>query len=184
MSLDNYSVGQVASLNFGLEGLAYEDEADGAAPHTPSYDSGIPPVLLNACIYRDGTSIPVNTLTLSLANTLAFQTSLCDANGKISARVDTREITGSINPFKDDTATTYFGDWDAGTEFSLFAYAYNPSSTTGEFDMGSVCAIWLPQCMTTEFQTQDLEGLLVDQMSFRATRGSAGTSEEMYMSLV
>lgn len=184
MSIDNYTVGQVASLNFGLEGLTYEAEADGAAPHTPTFDSGVPPVLLSACIFRAGTSIPVNTFSLSLANTLAFQTSLCDAEGRISARVDQREITGSINPYKDDTATTYFTNWDAGTEFSLFAYAYNPSSTTGEFDLGSVVGIWLPQCITTEFQTQDLEGLLVDQMSFRATRGSDGSSEEMYMSLV
>lgn len=184
MSLDNYTVGQVASLNFGLEGLTYEAEADGAAPHTPTFDTGVPPLILSACIFRAGTSIAVNTFTLNLANTLAFQTSMCDAEGRISSRVAGREITGSINPYKDDTATTYFTNWDAGTEFSLFAYAYNPSSTTGEFDLGSVVGIWLPQCVTTEFQTQDLEGLLVDQMSFRATRGSAGSSEEMYMSLV
>jgi hypothetical protein len=184
LSLDNYTVGQVSSLNFGLEGLFYEDEADGVAPHTPSYDSGIPPILLKACVFRDGVSIPVNTLTLSLANTLGFTTSLCSENGKISSRVVSREITGSLNPYKDDTSTDYFDDWDAGTEFSLFAYAFNPSSTAGEFDLGSICSIWLPQCLTTEFQTQDLEGLLVDQMSFRATRGSDGTEEEMYLSLI
>jgi hypothetical protein len=184
LSLDNYTVGQVASLNFGLEGLFYEPEVDGVAPHTPTYDTGIPPILLKACIFRDGVSIPVNTFTLALSNTLGFTTSLCSENGKISSRIVSREITGSINPYKDDTATTYFDDWDAGTEFSLFAYAYNPSSTSGEMDLGSVCAIWLPQCLTTEFQTQDLEGLLVDQMSFRATRGANGSDEEMFFSLI
>jgi hypothetical protein len=184
LSLDNYTTGQVSTLNFGLEGLAYEAEINGVAPHTPSYDSGIPPILLKACVFRDGVSIPVNTVTLSLSNTLGFTTSLCSENGKISSRIIDREISGTINPYKDDTATDYFDDWDAGTEFSLFFYAFNPSSTTGEFDLGSVCAIWLPQCFTTEFQTQDLEGLLVDQMGFRATRGSDGTAEEMYLSMV
>lgn len=184
LSLDNYVTGQVASLNFGCEGLFYGDEIDGVAPHTPSYDSEVPPILLKACIFRDGISIPVNTLTLSLTNTLGFTTSLCSENGRISSRITDREITGGINPYKDDTLTDYFDDWNNGTEFSLFAYAFNPSAVTGEFDLGSVCAIWLPQCFSTEFQTQDLEGLLVDQLAFRATRGADGTNEEMYLSLV
>lgn len=184
MALENYTVGQVATLNFGLEGMVYEDEADGAAPHTPSYDGGVPPIQLKSCVFYDGTSIPVNTVSLSLANTLGFQTSLCSENGRIGSRIVSREISGTINPYKDDTATTYFDNWDAGTEFSLFTYAFNPSSTAGEFDLGSCVGIWLPQCFTTEFQSGDREGLVVDQLSFRATRGSAGTSEEMYMSLV
>lgn len=184
LSLDNYTVGQIASLSFGLESLSYEPEIDGVAPHAPVFDSGIPPILLKACIFRDSTSIPVNTFTLSLANTLGFTTSLCDENGRQSSRVTDREITGTINPYKDDTAVEYFTDWDAGTEFSLFAYAFNPSAVTGEYDLGSVTAVWLPQCFTTEFQTQGLEGLLVDQMAFRATRGSDGSSEEMFLGLI
>jgi len=184
LSVDNWTTGQVASWNFGLEGLFYGDEIDGVAPHTPTYDDEVPPIILKACVYRDGLQIPINTLTLSLANTLGFTTSTCSENGRISSRVTDREITGSINPYKDDTLTDYFDDWNDGTEFSLFAYAFNPSSTTGEFDLGSVVALWLPQCFSTEFQTQDLEGLLIDQISFRATRGSDGTNEEMFVSLI
>ena len=184
MSLDNYTVGQVATLGFGLEGLTYEDELDGAAPFTPTFDTGIPPILLSACIFRAGVSLEINTFGLNLTNTLGFTTSLCSANGKVSSRITDREIAGTINPYKDDTATTFFDDWNDGTEFSLFAYAFNPSSTAGEFTLGSVTAIWLPQCFGSELQTQDLEGLLVDQMSFRATRGSDGSSEEMFMSLI
>jgi hypothetical protein len=183
MSLDNWTTGQVASFNFGTEGLNY-DEVDGAAPHTPSYDSGIPPLILSACVWKDDTKIDINSMTLSVTNTIGFTTSTCSPSGKSSARLTSREISGSINPYKDDTSTEYFDDFEAGTEFSLFAYAYNPSSTTGEIDMGSVVALWLPQVVLTEFQTQDLEGLLVDQLSFRATRGSAGSSEEMYIGLI
>jgi hypothetical protein len=182
MSLDNYSPGQVASLNFGLEGLSYS-EIDGAAPHTPSFDSALPPIILSACVYRNGVSIPVNALGLTLSNALGFLTSTCSANGRINSRVTDREITGNINPYKDDTSTAYFTDWDAGTEFSLFAVAYNPGAT-GEFTMGSVCSIWMPQCYTTEFKVADVEGILADEMSFRATRGAQGLLEELYMGLV
>jgi hypothetical protein len=139
---------------------------------------------MNACVWRSGTEVKINSLSLSLSNELGFLSDTCSSNGKTASRVKGREITGSFNPYKDDTSTTYFDAFVAGTEFSLFAYAYNPSGTTGEFTMGSVVGIWLPQCIVTEFKVAEVDGILVDQMSFRATRGTAGTSEEMYIGLV
>ena len=183
MSLDGFSTGGVASLNFGMQGLNFT-EADGAAPHTPSYDSGVPPVILSACVYRNGTAMELNDFSVALNNTWAEKRNTCNANGIAGLVLDSREITGTMNPYKDDTATTYFDDWVAGTEFSLFATAYTPSSTAGEITLGSAVAIWLPQCVVTEFETTDLNGIVIDQMSFRATRGSAGTSEEMYLGMV
>lgn len=183
MSLENWQPGQVASWNFSLEGTNFTS-TDGAAPHTPTYDTGIPPIVMNACVWRAGTEVKVSNLSLSLSNELGFLSDTCSPNGKTASRVKGREISGSFNPYKDDTSTTYFDNWVAGTEFSLFAYAYNPSATTGEFTLGSAVGIWLPQCICTEFKVAEVDGILVDQMSFRATRGSAGTSEEMYVGLV
>ena len=183
MALENWTPGQLASWTFGLEGMSY-DHDDGAAPHTPSYDSGLPPIVLSACVWRDGVKITLNNFSMSLQNTLGFLTSTCSANGKVSSSVVQREITGSINPYKDDTSVDYYDDWTAGTEFSLFATAYTPSSTTGEITMGSVVAIWLPQCIATEFKVGDVDGILTDEIGFRATRGSAGTSEELYIGLI
>jgi hypothetical protein len=183
MSVDNFKTGKVPGLGFTLDGVGFTD-INGVAPHTPTYDSGLPPMILNACVWRAGVLTPINDLTLGLKNELGFLTSTCSANGKTGSRVKSREIKGSINPYMDDTTTTYFDDWIAGTEFSLFAYAYNPSSTTGEITMGSVVGIWLPQCFTEELSTADLDGILVNGIGFRATRGAAGTSEEMYLGLV
>lgn len=183
MSLEGFEPGKVASLNFGLEGLSFT-EINGAAPHTPAYDTGTPPIILNACVWRAGVLTAVNSLGLQLSNELGFVTSTCSANGRTSARVKGRELSGTINPYKDDTSVTYFDDFVAGTEFSLFAYAYNPSSTAGEITMGSVVAIWLPQCVTTEYHVGEVDGILADELSFRATRGSAGTSEECYIGLI
>lgn len=184
MSLDNFAPGQVASLNFGFDSLNYRDETDEAAPFTPVFDDEVPPIILNSCVFRAGVKVDLNSFTLSLANTLGFLTSTCDPNGRVSSRVTDREITGSINPYKDDTATTFFDDWTGGTEFSLFASAANPSAVTGEFDLGSVVAIWMPIVFTTEFKTEDVEDILVDTLTFRATRGSAGTSEELFMGFI
>lgn len=180
MSLENFQPGKVASLNFALEGLNYT-EVNGAAPHTPAYDTGVPPIILSACVWRDGVATPINNLGLGLTNELGFLTSTCSPNGRTASRVKSREIAGSINPYKDDTSTDYFDDFVAGTEFSIFAVVYNPSGTTGEMSLGSVVGIWLPQCIATEFETQDADGILVDNLPFRATRGAAGDKEELYM---
>jgi len=183
MALENFSPGKVANWNFGLEGLGFT-EIDGAAPHTPVYDTGTPPIILNACVWRAGVLTPVNGLTLGLTNELGAMTTTCSANGKTGLRVKSREINGTLSPYKDDTLVGYFNDWVAGTEFSLFAYAYNPSSTAGQGTLGSYVALWLPQCFTTEYQTGEVDQVLVDNMTFRATRGANGTSEEMYLGLI
>lgn len=185
MSLDGFTTGAVASLNFGLEGLNFT-EVDGAAPFTPVFDDETPPIILNACVWRNGVLVDVNSVTLSLANTLSFLTATCDPNGRVSSRVQDREITGSIPIYKDDTLTTFFDDFVAGTEFSLFINAFNPQvpAVAGEFDLGSVVNIWLPQCFTTEFKVGDVESILTDEIGFRATRGSDGTLEEMFVGLI
>jgi hypothetical protein len=183
LSLDNFTTGQVASLNFGLEGLGY-DETNGAAPHSPAYDSGIPPIILGACVHRDGTRIEINQFGLSLANTLAYLTSTCNENGRSGSRVVQREITGTLNPYKDDTSTTNHDAFDAGTEFSLFIKAYNPSSTPGEAVMGSAIGIYLPKCIAVETKVADQDGILTDEISFQAVRGTDGSTEEMYIGFI
>lgn len=178
MSLENYSAGQVASLNFGVEALNFT-QIDGAAPHTPAFDAGLPPIILQACVYRNGTAMELPSFSLNLANTLAFMTSTCSSSGRTKGRVTSREITGTINPYMDDTSVARFDDWVAGTTFSLLAYAYNPTSTTGEFE--DAVAIWMPNCVATEFKVADQDGVLVEEIGFRATRGTAGTTDELFM---
>jgi hypothetical protein len=183
MSLDNFSVGNIASLGFEMEGLGF-DESNGSAGFTPSYDSGIPPLILSACLYQDGVDLPINSFGLNLQNTLGFITSTCSANGKISSRVTARTITGSLNPYKDDTDVGQYTKFNANTEFSLFVSAHNPSSTSGEFDMGSVIGIYLPKCLITEKKIGDQNGILTDELTFAATRGVSGATEEMYIGFI
>jgi hypothetical protein len=183
MDIQNFQTGKVAAFNFSLEGLSFT-EADGAAPHTPTYDSGLPPIILSAKVYQDGTEININTFGLKLANSLGFITSTGDANGKISSRITSREITGTINPYKDDTSVANFTKFNANTAFSLFVSAYNPSATTGEITMGSVVGIYLPSCIITDKKIGDQQGILTDELSFSANRGSDGSTEEMFLGFV
>ena len=183
MALEGFEVGKVPKLSFQFAGLSFYHAA-GTPAHTPSFDSGLPPIVLGACVWRAGTKISVPGFGFSLANTLSALDATCDTNGTTGQRVSKRDITGTITPYKDDSSVGYYTDWNAGTEFSLFAYAYIPSGTAGQFTMGSVIGFWLPQCIATSFKVSDVDGVLVDEIQFKATRGAAGDQEELYIGVV
>lgn len=183
MSIDGFETGGTASIKFTLEGLDF-DEAAGSAGYTPVFDSGIPPLILKACVFRDGVDMSLNSFGLQLQNTLSFLTSTCAAAGKISSRVTERAITGTIDPYKDDTSTAFFDAFKAGTEFSIFTAAYIPSAVAGEIEMGSLVGIYLPKCIVTDIGVTDKNDVLIDQQSFQAVRGANGDTEEMFMGFI
>lgn len=183
MSLNNFLTGQTASWGFNLEGMDFT-EVDGAAPHTPSYDDETPPILLNACVYQDGTSIDIQNFNMTVTNTNGFLESPCSSSGRLAGNMVRREITGSFNVYKDDTSVSQFTNFEDNTTFSLFITAYNPSSTTGEIDLGSAVGIYLPSCIITAKPVEDVDGVLVDAISFQATGGTTGDSIDIYVGLI
>lgn len=181
MSLENFTTGQIPSMNFGFEGLTFDSSLT-ARPFTPAYDSTLPPIALRACLSQDGVNVDVNDFTMSLENTLGFVTSTCSENGRISSRITERAISGSFNPYKDDDTLTQFDNFKCNDPYTLFVYAFNPvldanCDFTGEFT--NAVAVLLTNCITTELGESDQDGLLVEDVTFEATRGPAGTDEEM-----
>lgn len=181
MALQNYTTGTLPTLSFGIEGLTF-DRALSAPAYTPSLDTSLPPVVLNACVFLDTDDIQMNEVAFSVDNTLAFATSTCSANGRISGRVSERKVSGTLNPYKQDDDLTQFDRFVAGTEFSLFSYAYNPTGVTGEFNQ--IVAYYLPKCIVTELGESDKDGILQDAISFVASRGTDGATEEVYMGFI
>ena len=183
VGLENFSTGQLPTWNFAFEGLSF-DRTVSARPHTPSFDTALPPIVLSAGLYMNGgaTCLDVTNVSFSLENSLGFATSICNENGRSSSRVTERKITGTFNPPKTDDSVADFTKYDANTEFSLFGYAYVPTSTAGEY--GNVVAFYLPQCIMTEIGEGDEDGLLTNEITFSATRGAAGTSQELYITLI
>lgn len=182
LALANFSTGQIANWDVSFDGLTF-DRVDGAAPHTPSYHSVLPPIVVsNACVYQNGTALKVNNVDFSVANTVAFVEEICA--GRTSSRITERVVTGSMNPYMDDTSVAQFTLFDASTGYSIFMWAANPSGVAGEFELGSVCGVVLPNCVTTEMPTGDIDGLLTDEISFSVNRGGAGTTEEVYIGFI
>jgi hypothetical protein len=181
MALNNFTTGQLADFSFSLEGLSW-DQSLAAPGYTASYDAALPPIVLSAVVYQDGVAVPINECTFSLENTLAFKTSTASANGKISSRVTARTVTGSINPYKASDSIAQFTKFKNDTSFSVFGYMAVPTSTAGEFE--DVVAFYMPDCMITEYKESDQDGLLQESLSFSSNRGSAGTTEELYITTI
>lgn len=186
MSIENFTTGQIPSTNFGFEGLSFDSSLT-ANPFTPDYDSSLPPIALRACLSQQGINVNVNDFGVSLENTLGFVTATCSENGRISSRVTERSITGSFNPYKTDDDLVQFDNFKCNDPYTLFVYAFNPildasCNFTGEFD--NVVAVLLTNCITTELGESDQDGLLVEEVTFEATRGPAGTDEEMKMAFM
>lgn len=181
-ALENFSTGQLGSVNFTLDGLDFA-KLDGSSAGA-SFSSALPPILLNACIFQDGVQLELSEFSLTLANEVAEQRDLCSSTGVISQRVKKRTITGSMNPYMDDTTVDQFDKFDLNTEYALVITGYSPSSTAGEIDLGSAFGFYLPQVISTAAPTSDVDDLLVDAVEFRATQGSAGTSDDIYVGFV
>ena len=181
MSLENFATGQLPSWSFGYEGLNFDRELT-SIPYQPSYDTALPPIILDAKVFMDGQEILVNELSLTVENTLGFQTATSAPNGRIAGRATERTITGSFNPYKQDNSISNFTKYKQNTAFSLFAYAKVPTSTPGEFNQ--IVAIYMPNCLITELGEADQDGLLQETISFSANRGNSGNIPEIYISFI
>ena len=181
LALAGFATGKIPTLSFGFDGLNF-DRALEAPAYTPSYDSALPPIILDAKAYMNSTELLVNEMAFSLENTVGFATAINQPNGKISSRITKRKITGSINPYQDTTDISNFTKFINNTEFSLFAYAKNETGVAGEF--GNVVAVYLPKCIITENTEADAEGLVQEALSFTASRGAAGTTNEIYITFI
>ena len=173
VALENFSVGQIPSLNFSMEGIGYSRTVSGASGLTAEYDSALPPIALEACVYLDGTVIAVSDVAFSIENTIGQVTSTCDSNGILLTRVTERAVSGSLTPYFLSDDVSLYTKFDQNTEFSLFGYAKIDTGTTGEFK--DVVAFYIPKAIITEDAKGDQDGIVTEPISFQAGVDSTGS---------
>ena len=181
MAIENFVPNQLATLNFGFEGLDFSDSLN-APGVTPTFDSSLPPIIVSACLFKNGTQLTVAELSLSVENTVALITSTCQASGKIGSRISERTITGSLTPYIEDNNIDIQTNFDNDDLFSLFFYAYNPTATAGEFNQA--IAVYLPNCSITELGETDSDGIMQFSLSFEASGGTDGSDTQMFMTYI
>ena len=180
LGIENFTTGQIPILNFSHDDLSFT-RVDGSAPFTPSLDSGLPPLALNVNFFKGTTCLDINEFSLSVENGVSFITSVKSSDGRVSSRISERTLSGAFNPYLDDATVTNFTDFDQDTLFTITATAQNASAVSGEFDLGSCIGIFLPNVLITEIPIGDQDGILIENISFSANRGAAGTAGEIFI---
>ena len=167
-SVENWSVGQLPTMSFAVQGLTLDRE-DADATATPDFSAdGDVPVALSACAWISGVKRAYTELSLSIENEISYINSACSVTGKIGSRIVGQNVTASINPYLDDSDLSEWNDFNDNEDVSLFAYAYNPTATDGEF--GEVVAFWLPQTKITTAPLADQDGIVTQALELKAHR--------------
>lgn len=168
--LSQFATGQLPEFSFSLEGLGYEREV-GQPLFSPAYDSqdgAEPPVVLCSKVYKDSTELTLNSLSISINNTLGFLTSTASCQGKISSRITQMSCGFTINPYMEDDDVDLFNIFDNNEGFSIFGSANNYGASDDEKEQ--VVAFHLPNCRIPEIATGDEDGILTDQINGTAHR--------------
>lgn len=181
MSVEGFSANELASWSFGIQGLDFDTKVEALA-NNPSYDSSIPPIIVEACIYKNGVKLPVSEMSFSVENSIANITSTCSPSGKLGSRVSERNITGSMVPYVENDNVDIQNEFNNDSLYSVFGYAYNPTPTTGEYNQ--VVAFYMPNCSTTELTEGDNDGVLTHNLSFSASGGTDGTQTPLFITFI
>ena len=170
-TLEGWTAGETPSFSFSVEGTDMVKTV--ATPSlSPDFSSDAKvPVIIEACAWLGQEELDYTEISLNIENTKADLLSACSPSGKIGTRKTAFNVTASVNPYMSDSALTRWDLFEAGTITSLFTYAFNPTSTAGEFNQ--VVAIWLPNVKITNMPAADQDGVLMDNIELRAFR-SAG----------
>ncbi len=184
LTMDKFSTGELPAFKFALEALGFGLAAATDAPYTPTYDSGLPGVVLSSKIFKDGTEVNVENVGLSINQPLAFLKATGSANGLISGRAaGTRKISVKLAPYTDGTSVANFTNWEAGTDFSLFGYTAIPHATN-RVTLGSVVMFYVPNCFIKKPMLKSFEGVMTDEIEAIGTGGSVGTGLDIAIGFV
>ena len=179
-SIENWSVGQIPTMTFGVQGLGLA-RVDADASETPAFSDALPPVALSACMWVDGNKLSYTEFGMSVENTVSYIQDACDADGRIASRITDQTVSVNVNPYMDDSDLSKTWDkFNDNDDVSFFIYAYNPSSTSGEF--ANAVAIWIPQAKITASPVADNDGIIAENLEIRAHRSSGNDS--VFMSFI
>lgn len=163
--LSNFSTGQLPEMSFSLEGLDF-DRNVGQPLFTPAYDSieGVePPVVLCSKIYKNDQEIEVNSVGVTMTNTLGFLTSTASCSGKIKSRITKFAVGFTIDPYMQDDEVENFDLFVKNEAFSIFGSSSNYGATKDI--KKQVVAFNMPNCRLPEITTGDQDGILTDSIN-------------------
>lgn len=168
MSLE-VATGQIISASYTLAGLN-RSFVDGTAPHTPVYDASTGLVGLDVECYLGADLLCAPTVTLNVNNELADLTCVKEETGKVSSRVKSRELEITVNPYTDDTTTTFQTLFDAQTDFSFVLIAGKKDSSG--WLPGTCFCLYAPRCYIQNAPLADEDDIITNELTIKPHIGT------------
>lgn len=159
--------GGIGRLTFRFDGM-YVSKTD-AAVATPVYDNEAvrPPVVRGGAMTVNKLAAAIANLSLDSGNTLTMPPNPNAAEGFDPPEITARNMTGSINPLENLTATNdWMGDFRAGTKRIL----HERWGTVA----GNRFGITIPAGLYTAQNPADRDGLMAVDLPFEATGRDSG----------
>lgn len=160
ITLENFSVGQIPTLNFSLMGLNFTDILSPSS-FVPNYSNAEPSYVHGACMWKNSTEISVSEIGLSMEQTVSQIKTTCAENGAIASRGTGKyNINCTFNPYKDQADLGFTLD---DVSYSLFFSIKNPG--VSEDETQNDIAFYLPKAKSTTVSLADVEGVHTDSVS-------------------
>jgi hypothetical protein len=171
-----FKIGEPAMIEFSFKGVE-SGVTDVPLLSGVSFDSTVPPVLLNAVMSADGVSLNVGEVEIDMSNTLASKDKIDDAKGILSYMITGRDPQGSFNPEMVPVAThDFFNKWFSNTPMVLdLAY--------GETD-GNKFRFYAPSIVYNKIDDGDRDGIQLAQTSFDLTGSMEPGDDEISILLL
>jgi hypothetical protein len=174
-SLESWETGKIPSWKFAISGLDMT-QAVSTPTYTPDFTADAKaPTMFLAQAWINGVAVDYNKLGLTLTNEKSDVLSAAASSGKIDTKKVKFTVEGTIDPYKSDSDVNQFTAYNNNSDISLFAYAfYDDGSVAGQFK--NVVAIYIPRAKVTELTQADKNGVVTEEIKFRAYRGAGNDS--------
>jgi len=182
MAFSDFTRGQIPKITFTCELMNFA-KAIGAVPGGVTYDDTEPNVLIYQFAERDGTTQQIQTLELTVENTVARVGDLTTEGGVACMRVTKRVVNGSIDPYQPAGNNDAFDDWD-GLVDSDFLIGSGERDGSGDFQQGTIVFVWLPQANFTEYSDVDVDGIVTNNLSLAAHTSVSGGDDDIFLCFI
>lgn len=165
-------VGAAANLSFSMDtrnrliaAMELIGQLDAAPsnvsdPGSGTFDSGVPPVLINASVYLGDVAAAIGTFTLNLNNSVQVSDDPAEEYGHDIAEIMSRDIRATMNPLKGLlSSVNAFADFQANTTRDVWL---NWGGTSG-----NRISILLEDCQIAAPTQEDLNGAIADGLTLK-----------------
>lgn len=147
----NLETGAFGKAEFTLTG--HDGGVTDVAVPSPTYDTTVPPALINVPFAIGGYAAAVNALTVDLSNGVAMPASMSATDGYGEILITSRDVQGSFDPLQVNVATkNYIQEWKNGTTGSFSTGVIGSTA-------GNRYAFTGPVCYYREISPADRDGV-------------------------